>query len=444
MQKSIIRTLGLGFFLLLFSFNIVLAQDAETTDVDLGSNEVIEDVVEDEEVTADDLEIERPKILPDSPWYGFKKLLENAQEAFTWNPVKKAQLQIDRANERILEAQILAEETGNIDKLDEIISKYQARIEKVETRIDNLKEKHGDKIDGLLDKFTEHQLRHQKIFEKIEELTPEKKEKILMAKDKALEKLGNALSKLDNEKVEQRIIKAMEKVEGSSLKNFKNIEILKALSGKVPNSAKDAIERAISNTFIRLGNDLNDIPEGERQERLQKYVENIGGDSVRHLEILNELEDRSEIPLEVRAKLMEIKNRAIDKIEVRLDSGDGLEFDDIKHRLENQPELRRVIERIEPRIINRIDKIESLPPREDSNNNDDTRHRLGVPEFECLCTGEYVPVCGENGRTYANACVAECARVSIEHRGACQSDDVRLEPGDKERLRDAIERKLDN
>jgi len=300
MSKQIFLFSILALFLsLALVAGVVQAQDDNNT-----NNSV---VVETNSITASDLGIGEQKILPDSPWYGLKKFWEGVRDAFTFNPIVKAENSLTRASQRLIEIQALVDE-GKIEDADKVIAQYEKQIEKIKTRIAKLNDIHSEKAAKFLDKFAEYQLKHRLILEAVAD-SEVNSAGLNSAKEKALTILSEVLAKTDNEKLQARLEKAITKLEDGDLKEFKNLEVLKALEDKVPEQAKPAILKAQVNALRRLKLDIDSLPAEEKAEIIAKFLEQSRGNGERYLEALDELIANDNLPPEVIGRLPEIRQR---------------------------------------------------------------------------------------------------------------------------------------
>jgi len=279
---------------------------------------VAEDVNLDENVQAQDLGIEEPNILPDSPFYFLKEWGRGIQSFFTFGQLKKSELEQKFANEKLIELKALVEKNGNPKILEKAIEKYGKAMEKIKAATDKIKENaaENEEVNKFLDKFIRHQLLHERILEKLENQVPEEVfQKIKEAREKHLERFGEVMTKLEDrkEKIQEKLEKIMEEQEGSKFKNFKNLEILKNLEENVPEQAKEAIQKAAENALKRLQGDLEKMSD-EDQEKFKDYIDKISGDKEKQLEILENLKLRIENKTQLREKINSAKERILERV----------------------------------------------------------------------------------------------------------------------------------
>ena len=269
----------------------------------------------DEDVQSQDLGVQEPKLLPDSPFYFLKDWARAIQSTFTFNPVKKAELRMKFANEKLMEVKKIVEKSKDPKVIKKATENYQQEVENVKNQADKIKEKakENPEVDKFLNKFISQQVLHQKLLQKLETQVPSQAlEKIKEAREEHLERFKDVMLKLEDrgEKITEKLDKILEEQKGSQFKNFKNLEVLKNLEEKVPEEAKGAIQKAEENALKRLQGDLEKMSP-EDQEKFGEYLEKISGEKERQLEIMEKI--KSESP-ELKENLEKVKERIKEKI----------------------------------------------------------------------------------------------------------------------------------
>ena len=322
--------------------------------------EVNEDVELDENIIADDLDISEQNVLPNNPFYFFKRGWRGIQSAFIFNPVKKAELKLRFADERLIEAKKMAEAVDS-KKASDIISKaienYEKEVKRVKEQMDKFEGIDVERVEKFVERFSDHQIKQQKLINRIEkkltekEVSPEIIEKIIEHKERAMEHFANgALSAVNPEVLREKLEKVIEEGSGSEFKHFKNLEILKSLEERVPEEARKSIIKAQENAKKSLNNFLSDNK--ENSEKFKNFIENSGGDALRKLKVIDEL-DIDNFDGNVKRILNDAREKTLDKAR---DIFENIDTDDAKDKF-----FKR-LENINTKDLNIINRLEEKLP----------------------------------------------------------------------------------
>ncbi len=354
------KLLFLG-LIIIFSLALIQAVYAQ----DESSVEAADNAVE-EGVTAEDLGFSEPTVLPTSKFsYFFKNLGRIVKSTFTFNPVKKAELQLQYANERLYEAKKVAELQPDDVKAQAVVEKsldkFQQLAEKVNTKIEKFKEKgQVERVEQLLDKVTDSQFKQQKmmdtIHEKIIQSPEENKEKLRAIKEKSLENFGNLLEKVeDKDKIRERFEKIIGKEE-DKLKHLKDLEIMERLGDEFSDeNFKEGLIEAKEDVREGLIDYLNEQPGLREEERFELKLNELSTNEAYKLRVINfvgeELKERA------------VDERTLNNFENRLEEVQDERIDYLKGRLEmseSEQDMKKMLEPLELGQANSIEVLERV------------------------------------------------------------------------------------
>lgn len=216
--------------------------DALDDEIDDIVDEAIE---EEEEIEAEDLDVEEPGSIPS--W--FKGIFRDVRIFLARDPVKRSELQLEKANVILLKSRRLAEKAPDDVQLQEKLAahdaKYQQLIETINAQLEDLPADQADDAETgkFLDKYTNHQLKHQEILQKLEDQVPEEvMDRIRENRERHLQRFGEVMHRLqDKEDLRQRLQDGLEEGAGA-IRRVKRMEILEELEGVAGPEIKETIQ----------------------------------------------------------------------------------------------------------------------------------------------------------------------------------------------------------
>jgi len=217
-------------------------------------------------------ELAKPVILPNSPLYFLKDVGREVQYLFAFDPVKKAELRLDFANQKLVEIKKLAElDQNNTKAIDKAINGYEKEVQKVKEATSVLKKDSPQSL-KLLDKIANQMFTHQQILDNLASMVD--KSKIETAQTKSAQDLTITSYNLASpENIKNVIANNIIKSDNAVPTQIKKIEIINKISQAAPDELKKEII-TLQDNLIAETMQSPSLTKDE-QEQLNKYFQEI-------------------------------------------------------------------------------------------------------------------------------------------------------------------------
>lgn len=285
-------------------------------------------------ILAQETELPDPGTTPDSPFYFLERILETVGTFFTFGDLKKAERYAALASERVAEAQAVVEK-GKSKAAEKALQRYEDQLNRALSRAESARAK-GQSIEEVSERVAEATGKHLEVLEGILEKVPEAaKEAIAKAREVSITGQENALRALARENPERateinlkaaeaRLNRAKTKTEEGDTEGMKEAveefenrqkfgeeisEIAKGL-GKDTTAIEQLVGRATSIHLEILAEVYEKVPE-QAKETIEKAMEvsaqgHQGAvESLKAKDALDEVPEEVPVPEELPAKVKE-------------------------------------------------------------------------------------------------------------------------------------------
>lgn len=346
--------MGFTIVLALFWFLPAGAQTTEppVDDADASISAEVQPVTAEEvaeEPELEGVEIEEPKEVPSGMGLWWKGVKEKVKLATTVNPVKKAELQLKYAEERMRLAKLMAQKADDQKtqvRIHRMIGQAQEMMDKVEARRERLMQENNERGSRLLRNIATHQIRREAVMDKIEEKLPEGAvEKFDELRDKGMVQGRRLLNAINNENapaetrehlqaIKDRIEAHAEEIKLFRERRVELMDKLKAGGEEVKTEVKEQLKELREERLDKM-QERREERKDERVENRQEKLEDIkNGEVVKPLPV-----NKPGAVIKMKALKQELKNEFKEEnagIKKELEENDDLKPVIVKPLIKNQ------------------------------------------------------------------------------------------------------------
>ncbi len=219
------------------------------------------------EVENVDLGVQNPGILPSSPFYFMKEWRRSITKLFTTDSVKKAELELNEANERAAEIQKMEETTpSKIEAITKAANNYQQNMERLKTHLEQLKEtSNNPNVDKLVNNLIDRAITHNELFDSLKDKfqgQTDLKNKLEAGQEKISEMISEIPQRLENaNEFKQKLLDKIQSLPDNPLKEVQAVEMLNKIEQKLQDQSgqKEKVQEIKDNLIQKVENKLNKL-----------------------------------------------------------------------------------------------------------------------------------------------------------------------------------------
>lgn len=277
--------------------------------------------INNDSVTAEDLGISQPLVLPTNPFYFLKEFKRGVQKTFTFGSIKKLDFELKVANEKITELKKLEEIVSeNPAAVEKALDNYQSNFDSLSERIKEMEyDSQNERLNKFISDFTDNGLKHLELFFELKEKVSDKNQrKINDLQNAVAESISQIFLKLEKPEIARNVLAgAIKGQRGGIATEFRLIEILSKIEKKLSDNLKNVLRGAEENSLYSFQSKIEAVNLNGNLEEVLTKLPLDAADKIRIFDELREIIIDSNIKNSLNIVRQDILDTASNKKEIR-------------------------------------------------------------------------------------------------------------------------------